>query len=102
MLSHRSWRGIPRGPRARTTKTPGNHFATVHPFFGEPNDAADAVQDTFVIAASKLAGLRNPERLRAWLFTVARNECLHRLKSRRLAAPLHDAPEPAGDTSDSR
>ena len=30
---------------------------------GNPADAADAVQDTFVIAASRLAGLREPERL---------------------------------------
>jgi RNA polymerase sigma factor (sigma-70 family) len=66
----------------------------------EPDDAADAVQDTFVIAASKLSGLREPARLRAWLFAVARNECLHRLKSRRTAAPLQDAPEPADDTVD--
>ena len=42
----------------------------------DPADAADAVQDTFVIAASRLAGLREPERLRAWLYAVARNECL--------------------------
>ena len=29
----------------------------------EPADAADAVQDTFAIAACKLSGLRDPERL---------------------------------------
>jgi RNA polymerase sigma factor (sigma-70 family) len=66
----------------------------------DQNDAADALQDTFVIAASKLSGLRDPERLRAWLFAVARNECLHRLKSRRAAASLADAPEPADDSVD--
>ena len=44
----------------------------------EPADAADAVQDTFVIAASKLAGLRDPSRLRPWLYAVARNEPAHR------------------------
>jgi RNA polymerase sigma factor (sigma-70 family) len=66
----------------------------------EPDDAADAVQDTFVIAASKLSGLRERERLRAWLFAVARNECLHRLKTRRVAAPLQDAPEPADESAD--
>ncbi|HWG15460.1 MAG TPA: sigma factor [Streptosporangiaceae bacterium] len=33
----------------------------------EPADAADAVQDTFVIAASKVAELRDPDRLRPWL-----------------------------------
>jgi RNA polymerase sigma factor (sigma-70 family) len=47
----------------------------------EPADAADAVQDTFVIAASKLAGLRDPNRLRPWLYAVARNECHGRLRA---------------------
>src|SRR5260370_18281845 len=41
----------------------------------EPADAADAVQDTFVIASSRLAGLRNPEPLPAWLFPVAPEPC---------------------------
>jgi RNA polymerase sigma factor (sigma-70 family) len=49
----------------------------------DPADTADAVQDTFVIAASRLAGLRDPDRLRAWLYAVARNECLRILRSRR-------------------
>ena len=46
----------------------------------EPADAADAVQDTFVIAASKVAGLRDQSRLRPWLYAVARNECHRRLR----------------------
>ena len=48
---------------------------------GEPAEAADVVQDTFVIAAARLADLREPDRLRAWLYAVARNEC------QRLARP---------------
>ena len=48
----------------------------------EPADAADAVQDTFVIAAAKLGGLRDPDRLRPWLYAVARNECYRRLRGR--------------------
>jgi RNA polymerase sigma factor (sigma-70 family) len=40
--------------------------------------AADAVQDTFVIAAANLGGLRDPRRLRPWLYAVARNECNRR------------------------
>src|ERR1700733_7038908 len=59
----------------------------------QPEDAADVVQDTFVIAASKLGRLRDPERLRAWLFAVARNECLHRFKSRKDTSTLDDLPE---------
>ncbi len=47
----------------------------------EPADAADAVQDTFVIAAAKVAELRDPSRLRPWLYAVARNECHRRLRA---------------------
>jgi DNA-directed RNA polymerase specialized sigma24 family protein len=42
-------------------------------------EAAEVVQDTFIIAVSKLGGLRDPDRLDAWLHAVARNECLRRL-----------------------
>ena len=60
---------------------------------GEPSDAADAVQDTFVIAEAKLGGLRDPDRLRPWLYAVARNECHRRLRGRATAAPLDDVDE---------
>src|SRR6202008_724894 len=66
----------------------------------EPADAADAVQDTFVIAASKLAGLRDRNRLRPWLYAVARNECHRRLRARASAAPLDDADEMADSAPD--
>jgi RNA polymerase sigma factor (sigma-70 family) len=48
----------------------------------EPAGAADAVQDTFVIAAARLAGLRDRDRLKPWLYAVARNECRRRLRAR--------------------
>lgn len=66
----------------------------------EPADAADAVQDTFIIAAAKLDGLRDPDRLRPWLYTVARNECHRRLRSRRSSVPLDEANEMTGRTVD--
>ena len=59
----------------------------------EPADAADVVQDTFVIAAAKLADLRDPDRLRPWLYAVARNECYRRLRSRARLASLEEAGE---------
>jgi RNA polymerase sigma factor (sigma-70 family) len=92
--------GDPEGLAAAYDKYAGDLYGYCRSLLQDPNDAADAVQDTFVIAASKLGGLRDPERLRAWLFAVARNESLHRLKSRRAAAPLQDAPEPADDRVD--
>src|SRR5256885_835729 len=64
----------------------------------EPADAADAVQDTFVIAASKLAGLRDQNRLRPWLYAVARNECHRRL--RETAGAATPAPDQGPEMSD--
>jgi RNA polymerase sigma factor (sigma-70 family) len=66
----------------------------------EPADAADVVQDTFVIASSRLAGLRDPERLRAWLFAVARNECLRRLRDKQAMSAFDDAADVTDETAD--
>ena len=60
----------------------------------EPAEAAEAVQDTFVIAATRLKVLRNPDRLRPWLYAVARNECRHRIRE------TTPAPEAARETAD--
>jgi hypothetical protein len=62
----------------------------------EPEDAADAPQDTFVVAAQKVRGLRDPDRLRPWLYAVARNECLRRLRARARTVGLAQA----GDVTD--
>jgi RNA polymerase sigma factor (sigma-70 family) len=59
----------------------------------QPDDAADAVQDTFLIATAKLGGLRDPGKLRSWLYAVARNECYRRLRSREAASALDEALE---------
>jgi Sigma-70 region 2 len=53
-------------------------FAYCRRMLPDPEAAAGAVRDTFVIATSRLEGLRDPDRLRAWLYAVARNECLRR------------------------
>jgi len=92
--------GEPAGLATAYDKYSADLYGYCQSLLQDPNDAADAVQDTFVIAASKLGGLRDPERLRAWLFAVARNECMHRLKTRNVAAPLQDAPEQADESVD--
>ena len=43
-----------------------------------PEVAAEAVRDTFIIAWSKLGGLREPGKLHPWLQAVAGNECFRR------------------------
>jgi RNA polymerase sigma factor (sigma-70 family) len=57
----------------------------------EPADAADAVQDTFLVATAKLRDLRDPARLRPWLYAVARNECLRRLRAGSALSALDEA-----------
>src|SRR5918995_2931797 len=44
--------------------------------------AADAVHDTFVIAFERADQLRDPAKLRSWLYAIARNECLRTLRGR--------------------
>jgi RNA polymerase sigma factor (sigma-70 family) len=66
-------------------------FAYCRSLLREPEDAADVVQDTFLIATSKLGGLRDPGKLRPWLYAVARNECFRRLRSGEATAALDEA-----------
>ena len=63
-----------------------------------PADAADAVVDTFVIASAKVCQLGQPDRLRAWLFAVARNECHSRLRAAVPSTRLYEAVQAMDDT----
>src|SRR3954470_10182776 len=60
---------------------------------GSPEEAEDAVQQTFVSAYGDITGSDKPIRLKPWLYTIARNRCLSILRSRREeAAELADIP----------
>jgi RNA polymerase sigma factor (sigma-70 family) len=71
-------------------------------FLREPADAADVVHDTFVIAAGNLDRLRDPERLRPWLYAVTRNLCLRKLRAEKAVAAewadIDFAPEGSEDS----
>ena len=65
--------------------------------------AADCVQDVFCIAATRLPQLREPDKLRPWLYTIARNEALRRIRERRRETisdqlPDQESHEPGPDT----
>ena len=62
--------------------------------------AADCVQDVFVTAAGRLDQLREPDRLRSWLYAVARNEALARIRERRRVQPSDELPEIASGEPD--
>jgi len=53
-----------------------------------PVEAQDCVADAFVLMAEKVGQLRDPSRLRPWLYSVVRNECLRTLRGR--AREAHD------------
>jgi RNA polymerase sigma factor (sigma-70 family) len=74
-------------------------------------EAADATQDAFVVAAERLGQLRDPERLRPWLYAVARSQALRRVRERSRVAPEEEmtelpdsasGPERAAEQSDLR
>jgi sigma-70-like protein len=64
----------------------------------ESADAADAIRDTIIIASSRVSGLSEPDRLRAWLYAVARNECQRRLRAAGPSAALYESAEAMDDT----
>ena len=64
---------------------------------GNHQDGEDALQQAFVRAHRALAERRAPDRVRPWLFAIARNRCLTLLAARREAATSIDAVEPSFD-----
>ena len=75
------------------------------------DEAADATQDAFLVAAERLGQLRDPERLRPWLYAVARSQALRRGRARSRVVPeeemtelpdLATGPEQAAERSDLR
>ncbi len=92
--------GHPEGLAEAYDKYAAGLFGYCRTLLHEPADAADAVQDTFVIAASKLGELRDPGRLRPWLYAVARNESHRRLRAGSGAATLDESTDMADDSAD--
>ena len=86
--------GDPAGLADAYDEYAGSLYGYCHWMLGDPDDAADAVQDTFVIAASRLGDLSDARKLRPWLYAVARNECQLRLDG---TEPGLDGTEPGLD-----
>ncbi len=65
------------------------HAHAIHRFvrdmLGNQSDAADATQETFFRAFGLLDDLRDPDRLRPWLFGIARRVCLELFRTRKRA-----------------
>ncbi|HEX6656745.1 MAG TPA: sigma-70 family RNA polymerase sigma factor [Ilumatobacter sp.] len=63
-------------------------YDTAAAMLGDRHEAEDLTHDVFVLASRKLGQLRQPERLRAWLFAVLRHEVYRRSAKRRRIRPV--------------
>ena len=54
---------------------------------GKPEDAEEVAQETLLRAFQSLHQLRDPERIRSWIFRIARNACLMQRRKSIFAPP---------------
>jgi RNA polymerase sigma factor (sigma-70 family) len=72
-------------------------YGYCHWMLRDPADAAEALQDTFVLAAATLNGLPEPSKLRPWLYALARNECRRRIRPGSVTCDETGAANQGGD-----
>jgi RNA polymerase sigma-70 factor (ECF subfamily) len=73
------------GSQRTMEKLVDEHYSSLYQFAfrltGSRVDAEDLTQETFCTAQRKLGQLRDPARIRPWLFSILRNAHLHRARS---------------------
>ena len=57
---------------------------------GSPADAEDVLQEVWITVVRKLATLEHPEAFRAWIYRIAHNRAISRLRSGRDEPPLEE------------
>ncbi len=67
---------------------------------GDPDRAADAMQESFIRAYRSLASCRDLKRVKAWFFRILTNQCHDQRSRRRREAPLEGYDAPARDRAD--
>lgn len=74
-------------------------YDTAAAMLHDRHEAGDVMQDVFVMAAQKLGQLRDPERLKPWLFAILRNEVYRRTKRRSRSRPTDFSGPGAADVA---
>lgn len=84
-------------------------FDTAAAMLSDRAEAEDLTHDVFLVAARRLDQLRDPDRLRPWLFAILRNEVYRRSKRRsrvrptdfsHVAVDMAAPPDPHGEAAD--
>lgn len=75
-------------------------FAYARSLVGDRETAADVVQDTFLLAGQHAGQLRDPTRLRAWLYAIARHVSMRQLRSRARVRPVEAIDDRPDETAD--
>src|SRR5438067_2319937 len=92
---------IRAGDRAAVEVLYDRYAAGLHDFCysmtRNPHDADDAVQDTFVAAMQKIGSLREPSRLRPWIYAIARHEVFAQSRRRKRTVVTDEMPEGQSD-----
>src|SRR5208337_3165809 len=76
--------GLP-GSQGSVQKLVDEHYAALYRYAfrlaGSASDADDLTQETFCKAQLNLRQLRDPERVKPWLFRILRNVYLHKIRA---------------------
>ena len=89
--------GDPAGIAMAYDKHAAALYSYCHWMLHDSADAAESLQDTFVLAAATLSELPEPSKLRPWLFALARNECRRRIRPRSVTRDEADAANQRAD-----
>ncbi|MGH3519268.1 MAG: sigma-70 family RNA polymerase sigma factor [Haloechinothrix sp.] len=71
-----------------------------HSILRDRNEAADALHDAFVTATTKIGQLRDPERLRPWLYAICRTQALAAVRRSTREMPSEDVAEMSPPVTD--
>lgn len=69
---------------------------------GDPDRAADAMQEAFIRAYRSLASCRDLKRVKAWFFRILTNQCHDQRTRRRRETPLEGHDQPARERADAQ
>jgi RNA polymerase sigma-70 factor (ECF subfamily) len=79
------------------TRTEGRVYGLCLKMLGNPEDAEDVLQEVFIKAYQSLPNFRGESAFSTWLYRIATNACLMRIRKKKLETVSLDQPADEGD-----